>query len=700
MPPAVRKLPLAPCDLKKLRESGLTDTTIRENQLRTRDGALELLYRDLSGETNCFARTRPHNPRYKDGKPVKYEQPKGSPPRAYFPVASLPFINDALSDIYLPEGELKALCLSQLGVGAVGIGGVWCAFKKQSNELIDDLAAISWRGRRVFIVFDYDAKAETRRHVDAARKKLAKALRKLGASEVYSVQLPPGPNGDKQGVDDYIVANGANAFRKLVEQAEPVRDTELYPLNKPSGRTDAANAARLVEYFGNEIRWVGPWDKFLIWDGRRWRMDQELVIDAFAKRVAKGLWRDLADLIQAQDVDRDTVSAMFGFVRGSNNVNGIRGMVSLARSEPGVAIAVDELDSDPWLLNVENGTIDLRTGALREHRREDFITKLSPVLFDGDAKCPTWLAFLDTIFASSTELIGYMQRLVGYSLTGVTEEHILPFLYGTGANGKSTFCELLLKYLGPDYAMKAPPDLLMAKRGESHPTERADLHGKRFVACIETEAGRRMAEALVKELTGGDRVRARRMREDFWEFAPTHHVWLSSNYKPVVIGTDHGIWRRIKLIPFDVVIADADQDKKLPAKLAAEQSGILNWAIAGCLDWQANGMQEPEIVQGATTEYRTEMDEIGQFIDEFCEFGPNFKVQATRLFEHFLEISGSQIGQKRFGSELSRRGFARVRLTGGKHGWKGLHLIGDAELQKQIKKLAEGIKKKQLKGKK
>jgi putative DNA primase/helicase len=270
-------------------------------------------------------------------------------------------------------------------------------------------------------------------------------------------------------------------------------------------------------------------------------------------------------------------------------------------------------------------------------------------------------------------LINYLQRLVGYCLTGVTEEHILPFLYGSGANGKSTFCETILRLMGPDYAMKAAPDLLMAKRWETHPTDRADLFGKRFVACIETEAGRRMAEALTKELTGGDRVRARRMREDFWEFTPTHHVWLAGNHKPTIAGTDHGIWRRVKLIPFDVVIPQAEQDKKLPAKLVQEMPGILNWALAGCLAWQQGGMSEPAMVQAATTEYSKEMDEVGQFIDEYCEIGPKFMAPATELYKAFQDaMPDSQLSQHSFGAQLHRRGFEKGRTKTGKHGWKGL----------------------------
>jgi putative DNA primase/helicase len=232
--------------------------------------------------------------------------------------------------------------------------------------------------------------------------------------------------------------------------------------------------------------------------------------------------------------------------------------------------------------------------------------------------------------------------------------------------------------------MKAPPDLLMAKRGESHPTERADLFGKRFVACIETEEGRRLAEALVKELTGGDRIRARRMREDFWEFGPTHHVWLVSNHKPIIAGTDNGIWRRIKLIPFDVVLPYAEQDKDLPEKLETELPGILNWALEGCLEWQHNGMQEPEMVRVATKDYSEEMDDIGQFIEEHCQLGPSFMAPATELYQAYLAANPrSSLSQKVFGAALRRRGFTSGRITSGvnkaKHGWEGLRLRSDAE---------------------
>ena len=184
------------------------------------------------------------------------------------------------------------------------------------------------------------------------------------------------------------------------------------PMKVAAGRTDAANAARLIEQHGENVRWNGAWDKFIIWDGKRWKNDIELVIHSLAKQTAKNLWAEFATAAQS-GVDKDTIGAMCGFVRTSNNVNGIQAMVSLARSEPGAAIRVDDLDSDPWLFNAENGTVDLRDGKLLQHRRDDFITKLAPVVFDADATCPAWLKFLDTTFAGNDKLISYIQRLVG-----------------------------------------------------------------------------------------------------------------------------------------------------------------------------------------------------------------------------------------------------------------------------------------------
>ncbi|MHB9066248.1 MAG: DNA primase family protein [Pirellulaceae bacterium] len=438
---------------------------------------------------------------------------------------------------------------------------------------------------------------------------------------------------------------------------EQSNDTpSLSTLDRHDGRTETANAARLIDRFGDDIRWCEPWGKWLVWDGKRWKIDNDRSIEALAKQVASNLWVEALPVLR--QVPDNTAKAILQFVRASNQANGIRNMVSLAKCD--VSIQPSSLDTNQWLLNVANGTLDLQTGELLPHDRQHFITKLCPIAYDPSAQFPVWRGFLRTILQDDKQLVSYIQRLVGYSLTGLTRDHILPFMYGVGSNGKSTFVGVILDMLGTDYAIKAPSDMLLAKKN-SHPTEVADLHGKRFVACVEVEDGRRMAESLVKELTGGDKLRARRMREDFWEFSASHKIWLAANHKPRVRGTDHGIWRRIKLLPFTVTIPDDQQDKQLPDKLHAELPGILAWAVEGCRQYVADGLHEPDVVKAATGGYRAEMDMVGNFISECCIEDQQASVGATALFKRYkqwCEDAGERaLNQTRFGAQLTERGF-------------------------------------------
>jgi putative DNA primase/helicase len=245
---------------------------------------------------------------------------------------------------------------------------------------------------------------------------------------------------------------------------------------------------------------------------------------------------------------------------------------------------------------------------------------------------------------------------------------MLLMLYGKGANGKSTFLNALIDLLGPGYAMQAADGLLMAKNSESHPTDRADLYGKRFVSSVEVDDNRRLAESRVKQLTGGDAIRARRMREDFWQFKPTHKLWLAANHMPVIKGTDLGIWRRVKLVPFTVTIPISERDPDLPAKLAAERAGILAWAVRGCLDWQREGLAEPEEVTAATDEYRDEMDTLGEFLAGHCIEGSAYTTRAADMLKAYsswcYDAGEKQIGQRRLGKALSERGFERYTNNG------------------------------------
>jgi putative DNA primase/helicase len=334
----------------------------------------------------------------------------------------------------------------------------------------------------------------------------------------------------------------------------------------------------------------------------------------------------------------------------SEDARKLNAMIALATSEPTIPVLPEHLDRDPFLLNVQNGTIDLRTGKLREHRREDLLTKIAPVTYDEGATCPLWRRFLDQVFAGDEELIEYVQRLIGYGLTGDVREQILPIFWGKGANGKSTFIIVVMAMLGEEYAAKASRDLFMARKADSHPTQLARLFGRRIVVCTETQEGGRLDEGLVKELTGGDAITARRMREDYWQYTPTHKPILITNHKPEIKGTDKGIRRRLRLVPFNVRFWNPDdpeerakglpeelkQDKELTAKLLGELPGILNWAIEGCLSWQSDGLGLPGAVKAETSRYIAEQDRLSAFITDACATGkPDYRVRARDLYAKY-----------------------------------------------------------------
>lgn len=398
-----------------------------------------------------------------------------------------------------------------------------------------------------------------------------------------------------------------------------------YTIAKPGYFTELWMAERMVEQHGQDLRYSST-HGWLAWDGRRWRHDDTGEVERRAKRTVRSTYA-LAATIENKGVRK----ALIEFGKKCERASRISAMITLARSEPGIPITPDKLDTDHWLLNVENGTIDLRSGTLRSHSRKDLMTKLAPVVFDPDATSPLWTEFLNRIFSGDELMIAFVQRALGHALTGVVREHVVHVLYGAGANGKTTLIETIIGMLG-DYAMTAAPGLLLARRSEQHPTERADLWGKRFVASVETGEGRHFNEELVKQLTGSDTIKARFMRKDFFEFSPTHKLLLATNHKPEVRGTDHAIWRRIRLWPFLVTIPDAEQDKELLEKLRAEWPGILQWCIKGCLDWQQQGLAAPDSVVAATKVYREESDVIGAFFDECCTLGQSEEVRGGVLY--------------------------------------------------------------------
>jgi putative DNA primase/helicase len=451
--------------------------------------------------------------------------------------------------------------------------------------------------------------------------------------------------------------------------AGPERGGETVKGRKRFRLTDLGNGERLAYRHGKDLRYVHPWRMWFGWDKRRWKADKSAAVGRLAKDTIRAIYREAADEPNDQ---RRAATALWG--KASEKRDRVNAMMALAATE--LPALPEDLDHDPWLLNVQNGTVDLRTGELRPHRREDFITRLAPVDYDPTAECPLWMATLALVFKGDQELIGFIRRLFGMALTGVVRDHVLPIFHGVGSNGKSTILNTLLGLLGPDYAMKAPKDLLVLKRNESHPTELAMLHGKRVVIAIETAGGARLNESLIKELTGADPITARRMREDFWTFEPTHKVILATNHRPKVRGTDHAIWRRVKLIPFDVIIPDDQADQTVPERLRAEYPGIFAWAVRGCLEWQEIGLRPPDAVGKATSAYRTSQDVVGQFLTECCTTDPADRVKASELFGAFKAWSerGAMkvMTQNEFGEDLTERGFERFTNNGTRY--KGIAL--------------------------
>jgi putative DNA primase/helicase len=482
--------------------------------------------------------------------------------------------------------------------------------------------------------------------------------------------------------EQYLATVGNHTAGQNGEPAGRTPQT-LPPPDPDRHLTDLGNAQRVVALHGGDLRYCHPWKSWLIWDGRRWRPDDTAESVRRVKDTLTRLYTSVAGQIKELGPAGDdeehkakltTLTKLLGHCHKWENAQKIAACLQLATSEPKIPVLPAQLDVDPFLFNVQNGELDLRTGQRRDHQRSDLITKLAPVQYDADAQCPLWLRFLERVMDSNADLIGYLQRVVGYSLTGDVREHCLWFFHGAGANGKSTFLGTVLALVG-DYGIQAVPELLMQRAHDQHPTERADLFGRRFVATIETDEGKRMAESLMKQMTGGDKIRARKMRQDFFEFAPTHKIFLAANHKPVVRGTDFAVWRRIKLVPFTVTIPEDEKDKELPVKLKGELPGILAWAVRGCLEWQRNGLGEPDEVRQATADYQAEQDTLSGFLEECCFQNPEARCKSSALFAAYQDWSGDKVvTAKAFSVKLKTKGYENRKGVDGCMYWHGLGL--------------------------
>lgn len=440
--------------------------------------------------------------------------------------------------------------------------------------------------------------------------------------------------------------------------------------------TELGYARRLISVYGDRLRYVPAWRRWLVWDGQRWAHDASGQAARWMKAIARRLTCDAL----AIEGDKDRKAALSLTRRGESSA-GISGALTLASTEEGIVVSPDDLDADPFLLNCRNGVLDLRTGRLRPHDPGLMLTKMAGTAYDPQAAGPDFAKFLERV-QPDPDMRGYLARLLGHALEGRVVSHVLPIFHGEGSNGKSTLMDSVMAALG-DYADAVDAGLLTARSFDAHPTGVADLVGLRLAVLHETDSGRHLAEGTVKRLTGGDRLKARRMREDFWSFDPSHTFVMLTNHRPLVTGTDEGIWRRLRLIPWEIVIPATERDENLPARLAAELPAVLAWLAAGYRDWQARGLDEPRQVTAATAAYRSESDALRRFIDQRCLTGPHCTAGSTDLYtawSKWCADEGEDPGtQTSFSLALQNKGFDK-RKTRGAIRWTGIGITASADL--------------------
>lgn len=635
------------------------------------DGGVGIPYQDETGRRLLMRR------RVKLSGKNHTMQPKGIGLQAYGQWRKKGCLAAKVGEVVIVEGESDCWTLWHVGIEARGLPGATAA-KCLTAELLEGFTS-------VYVWQEPGEGGETFAGKAAAKlKKLgllaaAKLIRgeAVGAKDPNSLFLT-----DREGFGEKMreVMAGAGAMPEPAKVGKkmhvpgsvavapppeaPSGGEEPLPAPAPGyyGMTDLGNARRLVHRHGRNVRWVKPWKSWIAWDGCRWREDADGAVVRYACDTVQSIYGEAASA-----TDPNLRQQLAQHAVASESARSIEAMIRLARSQVGVELNdTESLNSDRWLFNCPNGTVDLKTGMLRAFRREDMMTQQCVTAFDPEALCPDWEEFLAQIFSGNHRLIGYVQRLAGYALSGSVSRHRLPVLWGSGANGKGTLLNALYKVIGGDYACAASPSLLTMRRDDQHPTELARLYGKRFVVCQETGQGVRLNEPLIKRLTSSDPMPARRLYENLWDFIPTHKIFLSTNHKPKIKGTDWGIWRRVKLIPFVASFRDGREREGLEDYFARNEAvGILAWAVRGCLEWQ-KGERIPDEVNVATQEYQQEEDVVGKFLEEACltasesQDVADQKTQASELYDAYRRWSES-CGER----ALNRNDFAaRMKSLG------------------------------------
>ena len=579
-------------------------------------------------------------------------------------------LEDPSQPLVVTEGVRKADAAISQGVDAIALLGIWNwrgTNGAGGKTALADWEGVALEGRTLYLAFDSDASEKPQ--VRSAIQRLGRFLASRGA-DVRVTRLQPARDGGKQGLDDYLAAGGSLEELLATAQTLDELDADLHCFQY----TDLGNAHRFAAMHAERFRYCRQERRWLEWREGRWRRDVTGAAERAAAEVVETLWAQVVGLPSERRKD-----AASWAVR-SQSANAIRNMLTLASSAGELAVTLDELDADPYLFSCGNGTLDLRTGELQEPDPDDLLTLGTNVDYVYDAPRARWLRFLDEIFDSDMDLIAFVKRAYGSCLTGDVRDRALFIEYGPRFNGKSTLNRAIQNVLG-DFAYTAPIRVVMRSRQAEIPNEIAALARKRFVVVAETADGHRLDENRVKMLTGGDRIAARALYKEWFEFEPEYKLVLYTNFRPKVDGSDGAVWDRIRLIPFRVSF-DGREDRELNEKLATESEGILAWLVEGCLEWQDSGLGTCDAVERATGAYRDENDVIGRFVAECCELGDEFLVTRKTLraaLAAYCEELGDDIPPATtVGRWLTERG-VRLAKVGGERKYRGIRLSEGTE---------------------
>lgn len=605
-------------------------------------------YETFEGSNNWSTKVREN---------VKSKEFSGIEPVIY----NLPAVIKAIEDgqpVFVVEGEKDADNLIILGLTAT------TTFDGASKGKQKWRAVYNQYLKNANLVLLPDNDKPGMAHMEYIAKELQDIAKSLKLIELTGLE-------DKQDTSDWL-DKGHNKEELL----ELVKNSLEYEFNKVDilsyNFSDVGNAERLVAIHGKNIKFNPLQQKWMLWSGKHWQVDESLQIERLAKDIVKRVQRAGINLTTNDEEYKPVLEKykkkIESFVLKSEGDQRIKAMLNQSKSQNNVMMV--HTDEDIFALNVFNGTLDLKTGEVRSHYRNDNITKLINIEFDSSNDCPNWLSFLDRIFLGDKELIDYIQKTIGYSLTGSMTEQCFYMCYGGGANGKSTFLNTIQRILG-DYADTLKGSSLMVKRNDDGARgDLAKLKGKRFVIASELNDGQTFDESLIKALTGGDIVPVRYLYGEEFPLIPQFKLWIGTNEKPKVKGTNLGIWRRVRLIPFHYTFKDEEKDPDFYEKfIEPELPAILNWAVEGCLKWQKEGIEIPQKVMMAVEEYQTEMDSIGRFIEECCIVGEDYIAKGSLLYNEYVkwctENREHELTNVKFAQKLKEKGYTKTRLNSG-----------------------------------